>query len=83
MLVYGETLADDVATAGGRRAVQAELAHALMDGPGMVVFARAFDPAVVDRASTVNTSLIEEQRPVRADRRPLRQPGATTGCGTG
>ena len=38
MLFYGETLADDVATPEGRRAVQAELAHALMDGPGIVVF---------------------------------------------
>jgi hypothetical protein len=36
VLFYGETLADDVATAEGRRAVQAELAHALMDGPGIV-----------------------------------------------
>ena len=31
--------------------MQAELAHALMDGPGIVVFTHAFDPAVVDRAS--------------------------------
>ena len=62
MLFYGETLADDVATAEGRRAVQAELAHALMDGPGIVVFTHAFDPAVVDRASTVITSLIAEQK---------------------
>ena len=62
VLFYGETLADDVATPEGRRAVQAELAHALMDGPGIVVFTRAFDPAVVDRATAVITSLIEEQK---------------------
>ena len=62
MLFYGETLADDVATPEGRRAVQAELAHALMDGPGIVVFKQAFEPAVVDRASAVITSLIEEQK---------------------
>ena len=74
MLFYGETLADDVATAEGRRAVQAELAHALMDGPGIVVFTRRLRPAVVDRATAVITALIEEQKARGvADRRPLRQ----------
>ncbi|MDT0352999.1 phytanoyl-CoA dioxygenase family protein [Pseudonocardia charpentierae] len=62
VLFYGETLADDVATPEGRRAVQAELAYALMDGPGIVVFKKAFEPAVVDRATAVITSLIEEQK---------------------
>ena len=60
VLFYGEAL--DVATPEGRRAVQAELAHALMDGPGIVVFKKAFDPAVVDRATAVITALIEEQK---------------------
>ncbi len=59
---YGDTLAADVATAEGRRAVQAELAHTLMHGPGIAVFTRAFAPAVVDRASAVITALIEEQK---------------------
>jgi ectoine hydroxylase-related dioxygenase (phytanoyl-CoA dioxygenase family) len=59
---YGDTLADDVTTVEGRRAVQAELAHALMDGPGIVVFSGAFAPPVVDRASAVITALIEEQK---------------------
>ena len=62
VLFYGETLADDVATPEGRRAVQAELARALMDGPGIAVFTGAFDPAVVDRATAVITALIEEQK---------------------
>jgi ectoine hydroxylase-related dioxygenase (phytanoyl-CoA dioxygenase family) len=62
VLFYGETMVDDIATQEGRRAVQAELAHALMDGPGIVVFTKAFDPAVVDRASAVITALIEEQK---------------------
>jgi hypothetical protein len=48
VLFYGETLADDVATPDGRRAVQAELAHALMDGPGIMVF------------STVDTERVAE-----------------------
>jgi ectoine hydroxylase-related dioxygenase (phytanoyl-CoA dioxygenase family) len=62
VLFYRDALADDVATPEGRRAVQAELAHALMDGPGIVVFENAFDPAVVDRATAVITALIEEQK---------------------
>ncbi|MBU8811074.1 phytanoyl-CoA dioxygenase family protein [Mycolicibacterium goodii] len=45
-----------------RRAVQAELVAALSDGPGVVVFENAFDPAVVDRASAAFTELIEAQR---------------------
>ena len=45
-----------------RQVEDAELAHALMDGPGIVVFKKAFDPAVVDRATAVITSLIEEQK---------------------
>ena len=45
-----------------RRAIQAELARALSGGPGVVVFQGAFpDPAVVDRASDVFRTLIEEQ----------------------
>jgi ectoine hydroxylase-related dioxygenase (phytanoyl-CoA dioxygenase family) len=62
VLFYGQTLADDIATPDGRRAVQAELAHALMDGPGIVVLTGAFAPAVVDRATAVITALIEEQK---------------------
>jgi ectoine hydroxylase-related dioxygenase (phytanoyl-CoA dioxygenase family) len=43
--------------------VQAELARALLDGPGIVVFSGAFaDLSVVDRASAVFTELIAEQK---------------------
>jgi ectoine hydroxylase-related dioxygenase (phytanoyl-CoA dioxygenase family) len=42
--------------------VQAELARALLDGPGIVVFAAAFDPAAVDRASEVFRAIIDEQK---------------------
>ncbi|MGI5459903.1 phytanoyl-CoA dioxygenase family protein [Streptomyces sp. CA-249302] len=46
-----------------RRAVQAELARALGDGPGIVVFQGAFpDHSVVDRLSAVFDALIAEQR---------------------
>jgi ectoine hydroxylase-related dioxygenase (phytanoyl-CoA dioxygenase family) len=68
VLIYGERLrglaaADGGAgTAGKRREVQAELARALLQGPGIVVFKRAFAADVVDRATEVFTELIEEQR---------------------
>ncbi|MFF4751078.1 phytanoyl-CoA dioxygenase family protein [Streptomyces sp. NPDC002514] len=49
--------------AGDRRAVAAELVRALSDGPGVVVFRRAFpDHSVVDRATEVFDALIAEQR---------------------
>jgi ectoine hydroxylase-related dioxygenase (phytanoyl-CoA dioxygenase family) len=46
-----------------RKEVQAELAHALMDGPGLVVFTGAFpDTSVVDRATAAFTAMIDAQR---------------------
>ena len=62
VLVYGRKLSERTATTAGRREVQAELARALLDGPGIVVFAGAFDPAVVDRASEVFWAIIDEQK---------------------
>ena len=63
VLVYGSRLRDSVATPGGRRDVQAELARALTDGPGIVVFAGAFpDTGVVDQATAVFEAMIAEQK---------------------
>ena len=45
-----------------RRALQAELIRALIDGPGVVVFEQAFGPAIVDRASDAFSAIIEAQR---------------------
>ncbi len=46
-----------------RRAVEAELAHALMHGPGVFVMKAAFpDTAVVDRVTEVFRGIIGEQR---------------------
>ncbi len=42
--------------------VRDELAAALLDGPGIVVFKNAFDPAVVDRASDAFSAMIAEQK---------------------
>jgi ectoine hydroxylase-related dioxygenase (phytanoyl-CoA dioxygenase family) len=63
VLVYGPRLREHVATPAGRRDVQAELARALTDGPGIVVFASAFpDTAVVDRATAAFEAMIAEQK---------------------
>ena len=61
--VYGSRLREAARTPEARREVQAELARALADGPGIVVLAGAFpDPAVVDRATAVFESMIAEQK---------------------
>jgi ectoine hydroxylase-related dioxygenase (phytanoyl-CoA dioxygenase family) len=61
VLIYGQKVAERSATEAGRRELAAELARALLNGPGIVVFAGAFDPEVVDRASEVFSAIIEEQ----------------------
>ena len=47
---------------GDRRAVQAEFARALLDGPGIVVMRGAFDPAVVDAVTAAFDRLIARQK---------------------
>src|SRR4051812_43982987 len=42
--------------------IQAELIRALMDGPGVVVFAGAFTHETVDRATGVFNEIMEEQK---------------------
>ena len=63
VLVYDwADLSPTVENPEGRREVQAEMASALADGPGIVVVTGAFDPAVVDRTSDAFREMIEEQR---------------------
>jgi ectoine hydroxylase-related dioxygenase (phytanoyl-CoA dioxygenase family) len=63
VLVYGPRLREHAGTPGGRREVQAEVARALTDGPGIVVLAGAFpDTSVVDRATAVFEAMIAEQK---------------------
>lgn len=59
--IYGGDLCEWVADPGKRAEVQAELARALLDGPGIVVFRNAFDASVLDRAMRVFDTLIAEQ----------------------
>jgi ectoine hydroxylase-related dioxygenase (phytanoyl-CoA dioxygenase family) len=56
VLVYPSTAPSD------RQALQAELIHALTDGPGVVVFEDAFEADIVDRASDAFFAIIEAQR---------------------
>ena len=79
VLMYdSERLLDAAATSTGRREAQAELARALMDGPGVVVFKRAYrDLSVVDRATEAFNEIIADQRAsgaVRGDH--FAKPGA-------
>lgn len=63
LLYDSDRLRTAAATPDGRREVQAELARALTDGPGIVVFRRAFpDLTVVDRATDAFNALIADQR---------------------
>ena len=59
VLVYDS---ERLRAAGDHGAVAAELARALLDGPGIVVLKRAFARPVVDRATAAFTALIEEER---------------------
>lgn len=61
-----------IASVGGqtgraRQMLQAELARALSEGPGIVVLAGAFEAEVVDRVSAVFDGLIADQRAGGAD----------------
>src|SRR3954452_9294498 len=63
VLVYGSRLRNHVQTPEGRRDVQAELARALADGPGIAAVAGAVpDTGVVDRATAAFEAMIAEQK---------------------
>lgn len=66
------------ATPEGRRAVLAEICEAFGEGPGVVVFKRAYeDTGIIDRASTIFDAIIEEQhRTATAGGDHFAKPGA-------
>jgi hypothetical protein len=51
----------EIGRTGTARRVRDELTGVLLDGPGIFVLAGAFDPAVVDRASTEFQAMIDQQ----------------------
>ncbi len=61
LVVYGPGLAGRAGDGPARREVQAELARALGQGPGVVVFRQAFDSAVVGRATRIFEAMLAEQ----------------------
>jgi hypothetical protein len=56
------SLRDHIATPEGRLSAMAELADALLVGPGIVVFRDAFDPDVVEAVSDVFRMIIVDER---------------------
>ncbi|GAA4378059.1 phytanoyl-CoA dioxygenase family protein [Paeniglutamicibacter cryotolerans] len=63
VLIYGPRLHSAVDSREDLSEIQAELARALTEGPGIVVFKGAFpDPAVVDRTTQAFNRLIEAQK---------------------
>ncbi|MGO7414924.1 phytanoyl-CoA dioxygenase [Rhizobium ruizarguesonis] len=63
VLIYNSRKVMTAATTPeGRRAVLAEICDAFGEGPGVVVFKRAYeDTGIIDRASTIFDAIIEEQ----------------------
>ncbi|SOD72625.1 ectoine hydroxylase-related dioxygenase (phytanoyl-CoA dioxygenase family) [Jatrophihabitans sp. GAS493] len=62
VLIYAATAQLAATSAEGRRALQLELAQALLEGPGIVVFRAAIaDRAILDRTSALFESMIREQ----------------------
>ncbi len=59
--------AADVQGHADDRSLQAEIAMALDRGPGLVAFAGAVDPAIVDAATTEFAAIIEDERGTRRD----------------
>jgi hypothetical protein len=61
VLIYSADLVASIGVPEARRAVQAELIRALLEGPGVVVFKHAFEAPVVDRATERFEAMIAEQ----------------------
>jgi ectoine hydroxylase-related dioxygenase (phytanoyl-CoA dioxygenase family) len=62
VLIYdAEQVRASSKTSDTRLSLQAELARALLEGPGVVLIEGAFDPSVVDRATAIFTALIDEE----------------------
>src|SRR5664279_4331715 len=61
--IYGAALRRALDAGSDVRAIESELVRALMDGPGIVVFAGAYeDTAVIDRATDAFNEMLAEQK---------------------
>jgi ectoine hydroxylase-related dioxygenase (phytanoyl-CoA dioxygenase family) len=67
LLYDASTLRDAMTDDDARRAVHAEIARALADGPGIAVFRGAFDHGVVDRVSEVFERIIADEKAAGGD----------------
>ena len=62
VVIYGSRIVSALSDPGHRPEIQAELARALLDGPGIVVFKQAFPASVIDPATSAFQALIDAQR---------------------
>lgn len=62
VLIYSDRLQSYLDTEAERRDVQAEIARALSDGPGIVVFKRAFDSDLIDRATAAFFEILAAEK---------------------
>ncbi len=62
VVVYEAATVREVLAAGGGAAVEAELVHALIDGPGIVVLAGAFEASVVDRVTAAYEAIVAGEK---------------------
>jgi ectoine hydroxylase-related dioxygenase (phytanoyl-CoA dioxygenase family) len=62
VLVYGQRISPRLGDPEARWEIQAELARALLTGPGIVTFRHAFDPMVIGRATAAFEALIAAQK---------------------
>ena len=63
VVIYdGPALVAAAADPAARREIQAEIVGALMDGPGITVYQRAFAPEVIDRSTAVFDRILAAQK---------------------
>ena len=61
-IVYDSAALRQQLVGGNRLSVMSEIARALLDGPGVVAFRGAFDPAIVAQATATFNELIEYEK---------------------
>ena len=81
-MIYGSRISAELGDPGIRSEVEAKLARALLDGPGIVVFKQAFSASAVDPATEAFQALIRPSGPPASSRVTISpSPAPTTGSG--